>query len=306
MFKIPLIFFSQDSRVNQKIRIPYPIFIVFAIIMSAISACGVDLVKTSDIGACQSAIDSSEWDTAISKCTGKDLGDAYMGKGGYNVGNLMSNSGGETTPYHITNKNAKITTVDSNSAKVLYIIGTAYSQVKDNATRKKNIEAAKDAFDNAISSYASVIPNDQEAAILYMFANTFALQLSSVILNDSIDHGCKSTTECDPDADPVTKYVDSSYPSLENYDGYIFPEDKNAKRRSLSTVKAYCEKMAPQGDYINQLVDGISKSGMDVSGSNTAIVSNTKTATCEIFDTLKLACEAGDTACESACSPTGC
>ena len=130
MFKIQLIFFRQDSRVNQKIRIPFPIFIVFAIILSAISACGVDLVKTSDTGACQSAIDSSEWDTAISKCTGKDLGDAYMGKGGYNVGNLISNSGGETTPDHITNKNANITsTDDSNGAKVLYIIGTSYSQI---------------------------------------------------------------------------------------------------------------------------------------------------------------------------------
>ena len=193
MFKIPLIFFSQDSGVNQKIRIPYPIFIVFSIIMSAISACGVDLVKTSETSACQSAIDSSEWDTAISKCTGKDLGDAYMGKGGYNVGNLMSNSGGETTPDHITNKNAKIaSTVDSNGAKVLYIIGTAFSQEKDNATRKTNIEAAKDAFDKAISSYASVISTDQEAAILYTFANTFALQLSSIIFNDSINYGCKS------------------------------------------------------------------------------------------------------------------
>ena len=160
MFKLPLIFYSQDSRVNQKIRIPYPIFIVIAIILSVISACGVDLVKTSATGACQSAIDSSEWDKAISNCTGKDLGDAYMGKGGYNVGNLMSNSGGETTPSHITDKNAKITTVDSNGAKVLYIIGTAYSQDNVSSTRKSKIEAAKKAFDDAITQYTKVFVDE--------------------------------------------------------------------------------------------------------------------------------------------------
>ena len=62
-----------------------------------------------------------------------------MGKGGFNLSNLMSNSGGETAPDHITNKNALIGDADTNGAKVLYIIGTAYSQEKDSSIRKTKL-----------------------------------------------------------------------------------------------------------------------------------------------------------------------
>ena len=48
-----------------------------------------DLQKESSTSACNTALNQQDWDTAISTCTSsKGLGDAYMGKGGFNITNL--------------------------------------------------------------------------------------------------------------------------------------------------------------------------------------------------------------------------
>ncbi|MDP7614652.1 MAG: hypothetical protein QF778_05010, partial [SAR324 cluster bacterium] len=57
-------------------------------------------MKESDTGACDSAIDSRNYDTALSVCTSrKDKASAYMGKAGYDIINLLKSSGSSVTAY---------------------------------------------------------------------------------------------------------------------------------------------------------------------------------------------------------------
>ena len=65
---------------------------LFLAIFLVLSACG-DLAKESDTGACNNAIDSRNYDTALTVCTSrKDKATAYMGKAGYDIINLLDSS----------------------------------------------------------------------------------------------------------------------------------------------------------------------------------------------------------------------
>ena len=152
-----------------------------------------------------------------------------MGKGGFNITNLLNNSGGESTPSYITNKNSNLGTVDGNAAKVLYIIGTAQSQVSSASDRATNIQNSKNAFDNASSKYSGVIASNKDAALMYTFANVFAMQLDQINYYDGMAYACKDASNCTGD-DKYT--VAKGYNALINYDGYIFPADKFAKQNS--------------------------------------------------------------------------
>ena len=84
-------------------------FFVFAASFALMFISCSDLQKESSTSACNTALNQQNWDTAISTCTSsKGLGDAYMGKGGFNITNLLNNSGGESTPSYITNKNSNL------------------------------------------------------------------------------------------------------------------------------------------------------------------------------------------------------
>jgi len=227
-----------------------------------------------------------------------------MGKGGFNITNLLNNSGGESIPSYITNKDSKFGTVDSNASKILYIIGTAQSQVSSASTRSTNIQNAKNSFDSASSKYSGIIASDKDAALMYTFANVFAMQLQQVIYYDGLSYACKQDTTCTSG----NKYEDSANTELVNYDGYIFPEDQYAKRLSNgsgdSGVQSTCEDLSTSITYITKITDGLSKSGASTSGSSTSIISDSKTAVCSTLTTLKTACSSN--ACESACTASDC
>ena len=77
-------------------------FLFFLIMILWVSSCS-DLQKESSNSACNTALDNQDFDTAIKVCTSsKGKGDAYMGKGGFTVTNLLNNSGGEPIPSHIS------------------------------------------------------------------------------------------------------------------------------------------------------------------------------------------------------------
>ena len=280
-------------------------FFVFSALFALMFISCSDLQKESSTSACNTALNQQDWDTAISTCTSsKGLGDAYMGKGGFNITNLLNNSGGESTPSYITNKNSNLGTVDGNAAKVLYIIGTSQSQVSSASDRATNIQNSKNAFDNASSKYSGIIANDKDAALMYTFANVFAMQLQQVIYYDGLDHACKQDTTCISS----NRYEDSANTELVNYDGYIFPEDQYAKRLSNgSGVLEYkvCESLQSSIGYITKITDGLSKSGASTSGSSTSIISDSKTAVCSTLSTLKTACSS-NSSCETACTASDC
>ena len=277
-------------------------FLFFLIMIFGVSSCS-DLQKESSNSACNTALDNQDFDTAISVCTSsKGKGDAYMGKGGFNITNLLNNSGGETTPSYIANKDSKFGTVDSNASKVLYIIGTAQSQVSSASTRATNIQNAKNAFDNASSNFSGIISSDKDAALMYTFANVFAMQLGQVIFYDSLDYACEQIACSD-------NYTDASNTELVNYDGYIFPEDQMAKRNTYGTnvdtsAKLTCSGLDKTITYITRITDGLTKSGSSTSGSSTSIISDSKTAVCASFTTLYNLCSTD--ACRTACTTSGC
>ena len=279
-------------------------FFVFSALFALMFISCSDLQKESSTSACNTALNQQNWDTAISTCTSsKGLGDAYMGKGGFNITNLLNNSGGESTPSYITNKNSNLGTVDSNAAKVLYIIGTAQSQVSSASDRATNIQNSKNAFDNASSKYSGVIASNKDAALMYTFANVFAMQLDQVLFYDTLDYACNNVACSD-------NYTDSSYPALVNYDGYIFPEDQTAKRASFggnanASATSTCTGLKSTIGYITKITDGLSKSGASTSGYSTSIISDSKTAVCSTLSTLKTACSS-NSSCETACTASDC
>ena len=279
-------------------------FFLFAASFALMFISCSDLQKESSTSACNTALNQQNWDTAISTCTSsKGLGDAYMGKGGFNITNLLNNSGGESTPSYITNKNSNLGTVDGNAAKVLYIIGTAQSQVSSASDRATNIQNSKNAFDNASSKYSGVIASNKDAALMYTFANVFAMQLDQVLFYDTLDYACNNVACSD-------NYTDSSYPALVNYDGYIFPQDKTGKQASfgsdaVASATSTCTGLKSTIGYITKIADGLSKSGASTSGSSTSIISDSKTAVCSTLSTLKTACSS-DSSCETACTASDC
>jgi len=269
-------------------------------------SCG-DLQKESSTSACNTALNQQDWDTAISTCTSsKGLGDAYMGKGGFNITNLLNNSGGEPDSKltHIKNASPNMGTVDSNAAKVLYIIGTSSSQDNSSSNRATNIQNAKYAFDNASSKYSGIIASDKDAALMYTFANVFAMQLDQVLFYDTLDFACENLACSGND-----NYSDG-YSALVNYDGYIFPEDKTAKQASfgsdaVASATSTCTGLQSTIGYITKITDGLSKSGASTSGSSTSIISDSKTAVCSTLTSLKDLCN-NNSSCESACTASDC
>ena len=282
-------------------------FFVFSALFALMFISCSDLQKESSTAACNEALNQQKWDTAINECTSSDqskqLGDAWMGKGGFNIKNLLNNSGGETAPDNITNKDSRLGDVDSNAAKVLYIIGTAQSQVASPSIRAENISNAKSAFDNATKVYKGIIADNKDAALMYTFANVFAMQLDQVLFYDSVDFGCGSLL-CVTD-----NYSDSSTKGLENYDGYIFPEDKTAKQRSFGTdanssASTTCSNLNSTINYISGMADGLTKSGASTTGSSTSLISDSKTSVCSLLSSLYKSCT--DDTCKNNCSASDC
>ena len=266
-------------------------FFVFAASFALMFISCSDLQKESSTSACNSALNQQNWDTAISTCTSsKGLGDAYMGKGGFNITNLLNNSGGETTPSHISGANtSNLGTVDSTGATIMYILGIAFSQVSDDTTRGAKIASAKSAFDSASSSYAGVIASDKDAALMYTFANVFAMQLGQSILYDAGDNGAQNSTP----SNCGTNYSNSET-GIKKYDGYLWTAEKNKTQCSASSYSSMCSDLSSTISYITKIKDGLSKSGSSTSSSNTQVISNSQTAVCTMMKAINTADSSGD------------
>ena len=146
---------NQAYQLCKFMKEGFLISFIFLLMILWLSSCS-DLQKESSNSACNAALDNQDFDTAISVCTSsKGKGDAYMGKGGFTVTNLLNNSGGESIPSHISSASglgATNTSYDSTGAKIFYILGFAFSQDSDSSSRKTKITNSRDAFKNASSS----------------------------------------------------------------------------------------------------------------------------------------------------------
>jgi len=283
--------FTQSLKPGEIIRSSFAhcVLISFTLVLGMISCS--DLQKESSSSACNTALDNQDYDTAISVCTSsKGLGDAYMGKGGFTVTNLLNNSGGETTPTHISSANTtNLGNVDNSGATIMYILGIAYSQVADDSTRGTKITSAKSAFDSASTNYAGVIASDKDAALMYTFANVFAMQLGQSILYDAGNNGASSSTP----SSCGTNYTNSET-GIKKYDGYLWTAEKNKTQCSASSYSSMCSDLSSTISYVTKIKDGLSKSGSSTSSSNTKVISNSQTAVCSMMKAINTADSSGD------------
>ncbi len=164
---------------------------IFLVIFVTLSACG-DLVKESDTGACDSAIDARNYDTALSVCTSrKDKASAYMGKAGYDIVNLLKSSGTSTTAYTAPS-DVDLGTDDSAPASILNILQLSVAIISDNDTRATAISSSKTNLDSAYKLLQpslgdnSSSPLTTDEILLNTFAISFAMQLNQIILFDNM------------------------------------------------------------------------------------------------------------------------
>ena len=164
---------------------------IFLVIFVTLSACG-DLVKESDTGACDSAIDSRNYDTALSVCTSrKDKASAYMGKAGYDIINLLKSSGSSVTAYTAPS-DVDLGTDDSSPASILNILQLSVAIISDNDTRATAISSSKTNLDSAYKLLQpslgdnSSSPLTTDEILLNTFAISFAMQLNQIILFDNM------------------------------------------------------------------------------------------------------------------------
>ena len=166
----------------------------FLAIILVLSACS-DWVKESDTGACNNAIDSRDYDTALTVCTSrKDKATAYMGKAGYDIINLLDSSG--TAVVKLTDDSNKLGKNDAAGASILNILKKRPSDIKDLAERTAKITSSKNNLDSASALLQPYLAHDssplnKDEILLNTFAISFAMQLDQII---SFDNGTTSTT----------------------------------------------------------------------------------------------------------------
>ena len=243
---------------------------IFLVIFVALSACG-DLVKESDTGACDSAIDSRNYDTALSVCTSrKDKASAYMGKAGYDIINLLKSSGSSVTAYTAPS-DVDLGTDDSSPASILNILQLSVAIISDNDTRATAISSSKTNLDSAYKLLQpslgdnSSSPLTTDEILLNTFAISFAMQLNQIILFDNKTTST-STVPLDVSGDlkctPVPGYDnDDAKALLIAMDGHIWAAERNGMQcaRVLNAYNAASDKPAAASalaDWVSETADG--------------------------------------------------
>ena len=246
---------------------------IFLVIFVALSACG-DLVKESETGACDSAIDSRNYDTALSVCTSrKDKASAYMGKAGYDIINLLKSSGSSVTAYTAPS-DVDLGTDDSSPASILNILQLSVAIISDNDTRATAISSSKTNLDSAYKLLQpslgdnSSSPLTTDEILLNTFAISFAMQLNQIILFDNKTTST-STVPLDVSGDLKCTLV-SGYDNndakalLIAMDGHIWAAERNGMQcaRVLNAYNAASDKPAAASalaDWVSETADGTKK-----------------------------------------------
>ena len=173
-------------------------------IFLVLSACG-DLVEESDAGACESAIDARNYDTALTACTSrKDKASAYMGKAGYDIINLLKSSGSSATAY-TEPSGISLGTDDVAGASILNNLQLSVTAITDDDARATAIANSKTNLDSASALLQPYLndnsqPLSTDEILLNTFAISFAMQLHQL---ESFDKKTTSTT-LPPEGDNVS------------------------------------------------------------------------------------------------------
>ena len=294
-------------------------------VITVITACR-DLVKESDTGACDSAIDARNYETAKSICTDrKDIASAYMGLAGYDIINLLKSPGSSNKKY---DDDSNLGKDDVSGLSILNILKLSVNDIADYETRAKNIADSKDYFDNATALLHPHLhdnstddpPLDTDEILLNTFAIAFAMQLNQLIIYDNAttstttfpDNNSDGSLDCD-EANATTES------ELRAMDGHLWTAERDGIQcnRMKSAIaednqtavllelatwetgeklpseiyQTVCEPILSLTAYLIKLTENINKLTLSgdnttLSGDNTKAITDAQTSTDNLTKTV--------------------
>jgi len=232
----------QALKIFNSIKLILFLILVLGVI-SVLTACG-DLVKESDTGACNSAIDARNYDEALSVCTSrKDKASAYMGKAGYDIVNLLKSSGSSSKKY---DDNSSLGKDDVSGLSILNILRLSVDDIADNDTRATAIANSKHYLDNATALLHPYLSDDSsplstDEILLDTFALAFAMQLNQLIIYDNATTSTDTFPDNNSEGDLVCDNATARTASeLRAMDGHLWTAERDGIQcnRVLSAIIA--------------------------------------------------------------------
>jgi len=230
----------QALKIFNSIKLILFLILVLGVI-TVLTACG-DLVKESDTGACDSAIDARNYDEALSVCTSrKDKASAYMGKAGYDIVNLLESSGSSSKKY---DDDSSLGKDDVSGLSILNILRLSVAEIADNDTRATAIANSKNYLDNATALLHPYLndnstPLSTDEILLDTFALAFAMQLNQLILYDNATTSTDTFPDNNSEGDLVCDNATARTASeLRAMDGHLWTAERDGIQcnRVLSAI----------------------------------------------------------------------
>ena len=181
----------QALKIFNSIKLILFLILVLGVI-TVLTACG-DLVEESETGACDSAMDARDYETAKSVCPDrKNIASAYMGLAGFDIINFLKAAKTKTPKY---TKPTALVTDDVAGAFILNILQLGVNEIDNDTKRATKIAESKTYLDLASAELQKYLgadkdPLDTDEILLNTFAISFAMQLDQLIL---FDNGTTST-----------------------------------------------------------------------------------------------------------------
>ena len=308
----------QALKIFNSIKLILFLILVLGVI-SVLTACG-DLVKESEKGACDSAMDARDYETAKSVCTHrKDIASALMGLAGFDIVNLLkSSSSGEK----YKSSGSGLGTDDVSGLSILNLLRLSVNEYDNDAIRTTKIKDSKSYLDSASALLHPCLsdnctpPITTDEILLDTFALSFAMQLNQLILydnatasNDTVPDNSSGIFVCDN----ATARTASE---LRAMDGHLWTAERNgiqcnSLKSAIATLdtnsaalvmdnltKRKAGQRLPDAIYLlvcspilslTRYLDNLTES-MDalatLSGNNTKAITNAKTSTDNLTKTV--------------------
>jgi hypothetical protein len=232
----------QALKIFNSIKLILFLILVLGVI-SVLTACG-DLVKESEKGACDSAMDARDYETAKSVCTHrKDIASALMGLAGFDIVNLLkSSSSGEK----YKSSGSGLGTDDISGLSILNLLQLSVNEYENDTIRTTKIKDSKKHFDEAtkllhkhLNDNSTDDPLDTDEILLDTFALSFAMQLNQLILYDNATTSTDTFPDNNSEGDLVCDNATARTASeLRAMDGHLWTAERDGIQcnRVLSAI----------------------------------------------------------------------
>ena len=231
----------QALKIFNSIKLTLFLISVLGVI-TVLTACG-DFVKESETGACNSAIDARDYETAISVCNEpeqrKDKASALMGMAGFDIINLLKAlEPGKSPTTHTDPTGSNLGTDDIAGASILNILQRGVANYASNDTRAAKISESRTYLDLASDllqpslgdNTSNPPPLVTDEILLNTFAISFAMQLNQLEIYDNATTSKETwpvgDNVTDLKCDPVDN-VSAASSVLIAMDGHIWAAERN-------------------------------------------------------------------------------